>query len=190
MAIHTGFRASLRGLLASVATLVLLTASQASWAAVGQKSDATSPNPKSLLISVRYGEGDTEATTFISSRDNNSEQSVQVLEGERASVAMRDGPPGRDGQTGARAATQSMLELVAKVSGNKALVQFFSQTQSQSSSANQGNRVASTLSVPLGAWTEVSARSAWRGSSNSTLSSASARGDGSRVYLRIDVIGQ
>ncbi len=186
MAIHTGFQVSLRGLLGSVATLVLLLASQATWAAAGQKSDADSPKTKSLLISVRYGEGDADGSTSISSRDNHSEQRVQVLEGERASVAMIEGPSGRGGQTGGRPATQRLLEVVAKVSGKLALVQLFSQTQSQSSSVGQANRVVTSLSVPLGAWTEVSARSTWSGSPNSTTSSTSASGDASRVYIKVD----
>ncbi len=188
MAIHTGFQVGLRRFLGSVVALVLLTVGQATWAAPGQKSDAASPRPKSLLISVRYGEGDTGASTSTSSRDNNVEQSVQALEGERASLAMLEGPGGRSGLTGARPATQSMLEVVAKVSGNYALVQFFSQTQSQSSSTSQGNRVATSLSLPLGAWTEVSGRSPWRGSPTSTTSSGSARGDSSRVYIKIEDI--
>lgn len=159
-------------------------------ATAAPRADASPQKPKSLLISVRYGEGDAEGSTSISSRDNNSEQRVQTVEGERASVAMMDGPGGRTGQTGARPATQSMLEMVAKVSGNSALVQFFSQTQSASSSSNQGNRVATSLNIPMGVWTEVSGRGPWSGSSNSTISSSSARGNSSRVYIKVEDISR
>jgi len=159
-------------------------------AATTPKTDASPQKPKSLLISVRYGEGDADGSTSISSRDTNSEQRVQAVEGEPASIAMADGPGARAGQTGARPANQSQLELLVKVNGNNALVQFFSQTKSGSSSSNQANRVATSLNIPLGVWTEVSGRGPWSGSSNSTLSSSSARGDSSRVSIKIEDISR
>ena len=159
-------------------------------AATTPKADASPQKPKSLLISVRYGEGDADGSTSISSRDTNSEQRVQAVEGEPASIAMADGPGARTGQTGARPANQSQLELLVKVNGNNALVQFFSQTKSGSSSSNQANRVATSLNIPLGVWTEVSGRGPWSGSSNSTLSSSSARGDSNRVSIKIEDISR
>jgi len=159
-------------------------------AATTPKADASPQKPKSLLISVRYGEGDADGSTSISSRDTNSEQRVQAVEGEPASIAMADGPGARTGQTGARPANQSQLELLVKVNGNNALVQFFSQTKSGSSSSNQANRVATSLNIPLGVWTEVSGRGPWSGSSTSTTSSSSARGDSSRVSIKIEDISR
>jgi len=150
--------------------------------------EASPEKPKSLLVSVRYGDGDAAGSTSISSRDTNTEQRVQVVEGEPASIAMADGPGARAGQTGARPASQSQLELLVKVSGNNALVQFFSQTKSGSSSSNQANRVATSLNIPMGVWTEVSGRGPWSGSSNSTTSSSSARGDSNRVSIKIEDI--
>jgi hypothetical protein len=154
------------------------------------RADASAQQPKSLLISVRYGEGDADGSTSISSRDTNTEQRVQAVEGEPASIAMADGPGARAGQTGARAASQSQLELVVKVNGSNAVVQFFSQTRSASSSTNQANRVATTMSIPLGVWTEVSGRGPWSGSSTNTLSSAGARNDSSRVSIKVEDISR
>lgn len=159
-------------------------------AATPQRADTSPQKPKSLLISVRYGEGDPEGSTSISSRDTNSEQRVQTVEGEVASIAMVDGPGGRVPQTGARPATQTVLEVVAKVNGSNALVQFFSQTKSVSSSSNQANRVATSLNIPMGVWTEVSGRGPWSGSNTTTLSSGSARGDNTRVHIKIDDISR
>ena len=159
-------------------------------AAAAPRADASPQKPKSLLISVRYGEGDADGSTSISSRDTNSEQRVQAVEGEPASIAMADGPGARAGQTGARPASQSQLELLVKVNGNNALVQFFSQTKSGSSSSNQANRVATSLNIPLGVWTEVSGRGPWSGQSTSTVSSSSARGDSSRVSIKIEDISR
>lgn len=159
-------------------------------ATAAPRADTSPQKPKSLLISVRYGEGDGEGSTSISSRDTNTEQRVQALEGERASVAMMEGPGGRSSQTGARPATQSVLEMVAKVSGNSALVQFFSQTQSASSSSNQANQVATSLNIPLGTWTEVSGRGPWTGAATSTTSSSSARGNSSKVFIKVEDISR
>ena len=158
--------------------------------AAAQGADASPQKPKSLLISVRYGEGDADGSTSISSRDTNSEQRVQAVEGEPASIAMAEGPGARTGQTGARPASQSQLELLVKVNGNNALVQFFSQTKSGSSSSNQANRVATSLNIPMGVWTEVSGRGPWSGQSTSTVSSSSARGDASRVSIKIEDISR
>lgn len=152
------------------------------------RADASPQKPKSLLISVRYGDGDAVGSTSISSRDTNTEQRVQAVEGEPASIAMADGPGARAGQTGARPTSQSQLELLVKVNGNNAMVQFFSQTKSGSSSSNQANRVATSLNIPMGVWTEVSGRGPWSGSSNSTTSSSSARGDSNRVSIKIEEI--
>ena len=105
---------------------------------------------------------------------------VQALEGERASLPLAQG--------GARSAEQTSLELIAKVSGNTAAVQFFSQNQTISSSGSQGSRVASSLSVPLGTWTEVSGRGPWSDSGNNVTSSRSARPDTSRVFLKVDEV--
>ena len=159
-------------------------------AAATPRADASPQKPKSLLISVRYGEGDADGSTSISSRDTNSEQRVQAVEGEPASIAMADGPGARTGQTGARPASQSQVELLVKVNGNNALVQFFSQTKSGSSSSNQANRVATSLNIPLGVWTEVSGRGPWSGQSTSTVSSSSARSDASRVSIKIEDISR
>jgi hypothetical protein len=154
------------------------------------RTDASPQKPKSLLISVRYGEGDPEGSTSISSRDTNTEQRVQALEGEMASIGMAEGPGGRTVQTGARASTQSLLEVLVKVSGGNALVQFFSQTKSASSSTNQATRVATSLNIPLGVWTEVSGRGPWSGSNNSTTTSSSARGDNTRVFIKVEDISR
>lgn len=159
-------------------------------AAAAPRADANPLKPKSLLISVRYGEGDADGSTSISSRDTNSEQRVQTVEGEAALISMADGPGARAGQAGARPATQSQLEVLVKVNGSNALVQFFSQTKSASSSSNQGTRVATSLNIPMGVWTEVSGRGPWSGASTSTVSSSSARGDSSRVSIKIEDISR
>jgi hypothetical protein len=154
------------------------------------RADPIPHKPKSLLISVRYGEGDADGSISIRSRDTNSEQRVQAIEGEPTSIAVVDGPGARAGQTGARPVTQSQLELLVKVNGDNALVQFFSQTKSGSSSLNQANRVSTSLNIPMGVWTEVSGRGPWSSSTNSTVSSSSARADTSRVSIKIEDISR
>ena len=123
----------------------------------------------------------------ISSRDTNTEQRLRAMEGERATLTLAQGPTSRQGaNTGAKPTTKTVLDVVAKVNGNSALVQFSAQSQSLASAGGQASQVATSLSVPLGVWTEVSGRGPWSGSGNSTVSSTSARSDNSRVFLKVD----
>ena len=143
-------------------------------------STGTSALPRTLQISVRYGEGSSGTTN--TTRSNSQEQRVQTTEGVRASLALPAGP------AGARPAEPASLELIAKVSGDTASVQFFSQNQTISSSGSQGSRVAASLSVPLGTWTEVSGRGPWSDSGNTVTSSRGTRPDTSRVFLKVDEV--
>ena len=155
--------------------------------AAAERSDATPTKPRSLQISVRFGEGDEDTVSSTSSRDTNTEQRLRAVEGERATLVLAQGPaPRQPVQTGARPTTQSMVDVVAKINGNNALVQFMAQNQSVGSAGGQASQLATNLNVPLGVWTEVSGRGPWSGSGNSTLSSSSARPDTSRVYLKVD----
>jgi hypothetical protein len=79
-----------------------------------------------------------------------------------------------------------MIDVVAKVSGNTALVQFMAQNQSLGSSGGQASKVMTSLSVNLGVWTDVSGQGPWSGSSASTISSNSARSNNSKIYLKVD----
>ena len=154
---------------------------------VAQRGDVAPAGPRSLQISVRFGEGDESTVSSISSRDTNTEQRVRALEGERATLALAQGPAaGQAAQTGARPATQSMIDVVAKVSGNTALVQFMAQNQSLGSSGGQASKVMTSLSVNLGVWTDASGQGPWSGSSASTISSNSARSNNSKIYLKVD----
>ena len=136
---------------------------------------------------MRFGEGDEDTVSSTSSRDTNTEQRLRAVEGERATLVLAQGPaPRQPVPTGARPATQSVVDVVAKINGNNALVQFMAQNQSVGSAGGQASQLATNLNVPLGVWTEVSGRGPWSGSGNSTLLSSSARPDTSRVYLKVD----
>ena len=155
--------------------------------AAAERGDATPTKPRSLQISVRFGEGDEDTVSSTSSRDTNTEQRLRAVEGERATLVLAQGPaPRQPVPTGARPATQSVVDVVAKINGNNALVQFMAQNQSVGSAGGQASQLATNLNVPLGVWTEVSGRGPWSGSGNSTLLSSSARPDNSRVYLKVD----
>lgn len=155
--------------------------------AAAERVDAAPTKPRSLQISVRFGEGDGDTVSSTSSRDTNTEQRLRAIEGERATLVLAQGPaPRQPAQTGAKPATQSVVDVVAKINGNNALVQFMAQNQSVGSAGGQASQLSTSLNVPLGVWTEVSGRGPWSGSSNSTLSSSSARPDTSRVYLKVD----
>ena len=154
--------------------------------AAPERAEVSVAKIRSVHVSVRYGEAGSDTVSSVSSRDNDSEQSLQVMEGERASLSLIQGTPARKpGLTGGRPATRTMLELMVKLSGNGAMVQFFSENQSSSAAGSQTSRVATSLSVPLGVWVEVSGRGPWSGSSISTISSGDARANSSKVYLKV-----
>ena len=143
-------------------------------------SSGPSALPKTLQISVRYGELSSGTTT--TTRSNSSEQRVQTSEGVRASLALPAGPAGE------RPAEQTSLELIAKVNGSTASVQFFTQNQSVNSSGSQDGRGSTILSVPLGSWTEVSGRGPWSDSGNNVTTSRSVRPNKGRVFLKVDEV--
>ena len=134
-------------------------------------ASAASPSvlSKTLLISVRYGE-------------NSSEQRVQTSEGVQSLIALPAGA------AGARPSEPARLELIAKVNGNTASLQFFPQNQSTNSSGGRNGQGSTTLSVPLGSWTEVSGRGPWSDSGNNVITSRSARPDNGRVFLKVDEV--
>ena len=154
------------------------------------RADVSPQKPKSLLISVRYGDGDMNGPTFVSGRDTNTEQRVQTLERETVFIAMADDPGARAGQAGARPSTQSKLELSVEVNGSNALMQFSAQTKSVGSSSNQSGQMATSLNIPMSVWTEVTGRGPWSGSSNSVTSSKSARGESNRVSIKVEEISR
>lgn len=159
--------------------------------AAPERAEAGIAKIRSLQLSVRYGEGNSEIISSVSSRDNDSEQGVQVMEGERASLSLiQEAPSRKAGQAGGRPVNRSLLDLMVKLSGNSAIVQFYSENQSSSAAGSQTSRVATSLSVPLGVWTEVSGRGPWSGSRSSTISSNDARANSSKVYLKVDEIGR
>ena len=154
--------------------------------AAPERAEAGIAKIRSLQLSVRYGEGISEIISSVSSRDNDSEQGVQVMEGERASLSLiQEAPSRKAGQAGGRPVNRSLLDLMVKLSGNSAIVQFYSENQSSSAAGSQTSRVATSLSVPLGVWTEVSGRGPWSGSRSSTISSNDARANSSKVYLKV-----
>ena len=142
---------------------------------------------RQLLISVRYGDASV-AQTNSSQRDNNSEQRVQAIEGERASLTLYQATGSRQvGQGGARAETSSVLTVVAEITGGRAVVQFFAQQQTQGVRASDASKVETTLSVPVGVWTEVSGKGPWS-SGNTVTSSSRSTPEASRIYLKVDEV--
>jgi len=91
------------------------------------------------------------------------------------------------GQGGARAETSSVLTVVAEITGGRAVVQFFAQQQTQGVRASDASKVETTLSVPVGVWTEVSGKGPWS-SGNSVTSSSRSTPEASRIYLKVDEV--
>ncbi len=148
--------------------------------------------PKQLLISVRYGEADSSAVVSTrSGGGNNAEQRVQATEGERATVTLRQSTGlRRPGSTAVPVEIATMIELVAKINGETAVVQFSSRNQGSNARGSQTSMVDTTLTVPMDVWTEVSGRGPWisGNSSNVTSSSRGAGANESKVYLRVEEV--
>lgn len=146
-------------------------------------SSAPAPAARNLQVSVRFGE--PPSSNVISTQrpggGGNTEQQVRVLEGARASMAIVQGT-----------SSQTVVEVVATVSGNTATVQLATQAQStagRNSPGGQGSRTATTLRVTLGEWTEVSGQGPWSGSSDVVISTGQ-QAPVPRVYLRVDEVGR
>lgn len=148
------------------------------------RTEVAVAKPKSLQITLRYGEPESESISSTSNRDTNAEQRLQTIEGERASLTMMQGPgPRQAGQAGARPVQQVALEVIAKLKDGSATVQLWAQNLSVGSASTQASKVATTLTVPLNVWTEVNGRGP---SNNVTISSGSARGDYTRLFLKVE----
>lgn len=145
-------------------------------------SGAPTPAARNLLVSVRLGEPDSGnvVSTQRPGGGGNTEQQVRVLEGARASLALVQG-----------SSSQTVVEVVATVSGNTATVQLATQAQSASRGGQQGqgSRTATTLRVTLGEWTEVSGQGPWSGSGDSVITTGRPA-QPPRVFLRVDEVGR
>ena len=87
-----------------------------------------------------------------------------------------------------------MIEVEPTLSGNTALVRMVAQRQTASPGGSGGSRgqyIETTLSLPLGEWTEVSGRGPWPASENrDTASTREMREDARRVFLKIEELGR
>ena len=156
--------------------------------------------PRQLLVTVRFGEppGDSGSVTSSSRGASNEpqEQSIQVLDGQRASISISQGTPASaramPGITGVAGLSGSQLEVQPSLSGDVVTVSFYSQMLLSSPGRTgpaQMQQVATTLSLPLGEWTEVSGRGPWASSQASeTTSSRSSRQDIRRIFIKVDEI--
>jgi len=185
MNLRTLLFSNFQRVLMSLIAVSFITASDMSWATT------TDAELRQLRVSVRFGDDGSGANVSISSRDPNAEHSVRIAEGERAVLAMRQaGASPQSGRTGGRVETNTVLALVANVSGKVATVKFSSVLQTGSSNGRQSSIVDSSLSLPLGVWTEVSGRGPWSGASSSTISSRDASGSDGKVYLKVDEVNR
>lgn len=160
------------------------------------------PPPRTLLVTVRFGEpaAESSSVTTISrgSSGGPQEQSIQVLDGQRASLSTSQGTPASaramPSITGVPGLSDSQLEVQPSLSGNVVIMSFYSRTLLNSPGRTgpaQTQQVATTLRLPLGEWTEVSGRGPWTSSQNSeTASSRSSRQDISRIFIRVDDISR
>ena len=158
------------------------------------------PPPRQLLVTVRFGEPPNESSSVTTSSrgasNESQEQSIQVLDGQRASISTSQGTPASaramPGITGVPGLSGSQLEVQPTLSGNGVVMSFYSQMLLSSPGGTgpaQLQQVATTLSLPLGEWTEVSGRGPWASSQASeTTSSRSSRQDIRRIFLKVDDI--
>ena len=170
-------------------------------AAAPAASSAPPESPRQLLVTVRFGTppGDSRSSVTTSSRsasDESPEQSIQVLNGQRALMTFSQGTQASarplPGITGAPGQSSTHLEVQPRLSGNSASVSFYAQSQTSSQGRTgpaQTLQVGTSLSVRLGEWTEVSGRGPWTSNQSSeTTSSRSASPDMRRIFLKVDDI--
>ena len=131
-------------------------------------SGAPPPTARNLQVSVRLGE--PASGNVVSTQRPGGAASMALVQG---------------------TSSQTVMEVVATVSGNTATVQFAAQAQSagRSGQESQGTRTATTLRVTLGEWTEVSGQGPWSSSGSSVISTGRLN-QPPRVYLRVDEVGR
>ena len=123
---------------------------------------------------------------------------VEVLDTQTALIANRRNSPAPAQRyarvAGAAEESVSMIEVEPTLSGNTALVRMVAQRQTASPGGSGGSRgqyIETTLSLPLGEWTEVSGRGPWPSSeTQETVSSRDARNDARRVFIKIEEMGR
>jgi len=123
---------------------------------------------------------------------------VEVLDTQAGVIANRRNPPA-PAQRYARVSSTaeesgSMIEVEPTLSGNTALVRMVAQRRTVSPGGSGGSReqhIETTLSLPLGEWTEVSGRGPWPSSeTRDTASTRDARNDARRVFIKIEEMGR
>ena len=160
-------------------------------------SPAAAPR-RQLLLTIRVGDPpDNSSSVTTSSRraaDGSQEQSILVLDGERAFISTTQGTPAYarplPGITGVQGQSGTQLELRPSLSGDRVIVSINSQMQLSSPGQTgpaQSQQIATTISIPLGEWVEVTGRSPWTSTQDSeTTSSRGSRRNMSRIFLKVD----
>lgn len=128
---------------------------------------SSGPQARRLLIALRLAD--------------TPEQRNAVDEGAATSVVVSAGSP----RAGAgRPSGPVNMDAVVTVNGNQATVQFRAPSQAVTTSNGPIDRGPSSVTVPLGTWTDVTGQGPWRDSRDVVASAGG--GAAPRVYLRVD----
>ncbi len=155
------------------------------------KSEA---KPRMLLVTLRFGSPPSaSSTTTTSSRDarsTNEEQTVRVMDGAKAIMTISQNAPSATRQ-GNGTQQGTIVELSPKLAGNNVTLQLQAQRSSSSPSGNLAQNVATTISVPLSEWTEVTGSGPFTSNNTvETTSSRSAQSSPKTIYLKVDEVTQ
>lgn len=132
---------------------------------------------KTLSISIRSGDADSGSAPY-----QTGEVTVNAVEGDRALLKLA--------HSLAKSGDPTNVEVIAKVNGDIATLQFFSKQLSKSSIRNSSDPVTSSLKLSLGVWTDVSGRGPWLDTDNNVTSSRGVRPANSRVFLKVDEVAR
>lgn len=154
----------------------------------------TTPPTRMLLITLRFAPPPAHSSAVTTSsrnaRPSEEEQTVRVLDGAKATMAISQSTPSVTRQ-GSGAQQGMVVELSPRLAGNTVTVQIQALRTGSSAGGASSQSVATTINVALSEWIEVTGRGPFASNSLAeTTSSRNAKAGAQAIYLKVDEVNR